>query len=298
MGPRAEPVVSVIMSMRNAAATIGQAVRSLQWQTLSEWELILIDDGSSDACAEIVALMNDARIRIRADGQRRGLAARLNEAVDLARGNFIARMDADDVCYPERLAKQVMFLKTNPGIDLIGCGAAVFTGNGKLVGLLPAPKSHQEIVADPPRGFPLPHPTWCGRAEWFRRHRYDGSLARAQDQDLLLRCHSQSTFAALPEVLLGYRQRRLELRKMLKGRSVYVRALWKHGRPQWPLTTVLGGISAQVGKGLVDVAMLAFGFGQFAQRLRLDPASENARARWAQIWKALQAAGDAPVSVR
>lgn len=297
MGAPADPIVSVIMSMHNAAATVGHAVRSLQWQTLREWELILIDDGSRDASAEVVARMRDPRIRILSDGQRRGLAARLNQAVDLARGDFIARMDADDVCYPERLAKQVSFLKTNPGIDLVGCGAAVFVGNGTLVGLLLVPTRHQDIVANPDRGFPLPHPTWCGRAAWFRRHRYDGSLARAQDQDLLLRCHSQSSLAALPEILLGYRQQRLELSKMLKGRSVYVRALWKHGRLQWSLTTVLGGIVVQVVKGAVDTALLGLGFGAFAQRLRLEKVPEEVQARWAQIWDALRASGEASAPI-
>jgi glycosyltransferase involved in cell wall biosynthesis len=291
------PVVSVIMSMRNAAATIEQAVRSLQWQTLPEWELILIDDGSSDASVEIVGRMRDPRIRMYCDGQRRGLAARLNEAVALARGNFIARMDADDVCYPERLTKQVAFLNRNPEIDLIGCGATVFANSGRLVGVLPVPTSHGEIVANPHRGFPLPHPTWCGRAEWFRRHPYDGSLSRAQDQDLLLRCYSQSSFASLPDILLAYRQERFELRKILKGRATFVRTLWKHGRLQWPLTVVLGGIAAQVALAAADTVLLGLGFGSFAQRLRLEKVPEEAKARWARIWHGLQASGEEPVPV-
>jgi hypothetical protein len=103
-----------------------------------------------------------------------------------ARATLIARMDADDVSYPDRLAKQVTFLK-NMSVDVVVCDAAVFAEGGELVGLLPTGRNLAAIVADPIRGIPFPHPTWCGRAEWFRSHPYYARLSRAQNQDLLLR---------------------------------------------------------------------------------------------------------------
>ena len=96
------PVVSVIMSMRNSAPTVGAAVRSVLMQTLRDWELIVIDDGSSDRSGSIVEGFHDERIRLIHEFSSAGLAVRLNQAVALARGEFIARMDADDICFPER----------------------------------------------------------------------------------------------------------------------------------------------------------------------------------------------------
>ena len=110
-----QALVSVVMSMRNASATVRDTIRSLQWQTLSDWELVLLDDGSTDDSVNIVGSIADRRIRLQSDGGRKGLAARLNQAVGLARGRFIARIDADDICFPARLEKQVAYLEKSPG---------------------------------------------------------------------------------------------------------------------------------------------------------------------------------------
>ena len=176
------PIVSVIMSMRNSASTVGAAVRSVLMQTLRDWELIVIDDGSSDQSSAIVEGFHDERIRLIRETRSAGLAARLNQAVGLCGGEFIARMDADDFCFPKRLARQVARLREDPQLDLVGCGALVFTSGGDLIGEMPVGIDHQDIVARPFIGFPLPHPTWCGRASWFRNNPYDPALRYAEDQ--------------------------------------------------------------------------------------------------------------------
>jgi glycosyltransferase involved in cell wall biosynthesis len=290
--PNAQPEVSVVMSMHNAAATIEQAIRSLQWQTLTDWELILIDDGSSDDSIQIVAAMGERRINIQSDGKRLGLAARLNQGVGLARGRFIARMDADDVCFPERLAKQVAHLRDHQNVDVVASCAAVFSEAGDLIGIMQAGRDRQTIGADPFRGFPFPHPTWCGRADWFRRHPYNASLRRAQDQELLLRCYSQSSLAGMPEVLLGYRQERFDIRKILHGRFVYARAIWRYGRALRPFQMVLRGICMQAVKAIVDIVMLGLGLNRFSQRLRVTPVPEAVRKTWIPLWAALQSCAE------
>src|SRR6185437_5833210 len=108
------PLVSVIMSMRNSAATVDAAVRSVLQQTLQDWELIVVDDGSSDQSGAIVARHGDPRIRLVREATSAGLAARLNQMVALGRGEFIARMDADDICFPDRLSRQVARLREEP----------------------------------------------------------------------------------------------------------------------------------------------------------------------------------------
>ena len=287
------PLVSVIMAMRNSARTIASAVRSIQRQTLRDWELVVIDDGSSDASASIVSAFNDFRIRLVREVSGAGLATRLNQAVALSRGTFIARMDADDICFPDRLARQTARLQIEPNLDVLGCGAVVFAGHARLLGELPVGLTHKEITAQPFRGFPFPHPTWCGRAEWFRSNPYDPKLKKTQDQDLLLQTFKRSRFAALDEVLIGYRQDALDLRKMLLGRQVFIGSLWRHARRTGEFWPALDGIATHVVKGGLDIVTIGFGFGRFVQQNRLEPVRPSVVKEWQGLRMSLGLAGDA-----
>jgi glycosyltransferase involved in cell wall biosynthesis len=275
------------MSMRNASATVRDTIRSLQWQTLSDWELVLLDDGSTDDSIGIVESIADRRIRLQSDSERKGLAARLNQAVGLARGRFIARIDADDICFPARLEKQVAYLESHPEIDLAASGAVVFSGRD-LIGLLPIGSHHRDIIRQPFRGFPFPHPTWCGRTEWFRANPYDASLGKTQDQDLLLRSFRHSTFGGLPDVLVGYRQQKLEIGKLLRGRFVFIRSLWRHGRTHAPLSSVVGGMASQIVKAAADIVMLGLGFNRWGQLRRLHSIPRNVQDEWPSLCARLQ----------
>ena len=283
----APPTVSVIMAMRDSARTIRAAVRSLALQTLTDWELIVIDDGSVDDSAAIVAAFNDPRIRLVREPASRGLALRLNQAVALSRGEFIARMDADDVCFPERLELQVARLRADPALDLIGCGAVVFAAGQGLVGALPVGQSHAEITARPSVGFPLPHPTWCGRARWFRDNPYDERLMKTQDQDLLLRTFAKSRFGAVAEILLAYRQDTMSLGKLLRGRRNYAGALWRRARADGSYPRAVRGVAAHFVRATVDVATLPLGLSRAMQRQRLDPVPPALGARWHELARTL-----------
>lgn len=219
------PLVSIGMSVRNSESTLKPALRSILQQTYTNWELLLLDDGSRDETVSIARRYEDPRIRLIADGRGLGLAARLNQAVGLARGAYFARMDGDDISYPERLERQVGMLELHREVNLLGCGAIVFDSRGEAVGRLPSRLDHEEICARPWAGFYLAHPTWMGRIEWFRKNPYRKDALRAQDQDLLLRTYRQSRFAALSDVLLGYRQETLSLSRILRGRYHFSRAL-------------------------------------------------------------------------
>ena len=261
------------MSMRNSALTVDAAVRSVLVQTLRDWEMIVIDDGSSDRSGDIVEGFNDERIRLVRESRSAGLAARLNQAVALSRGEFIARMDADDICFPERLARQVARLREDPHLDLIGCGAVVFTNESKLVGEMPVGLDHRDIVARPFVGFPLPHPTWCGQASWFRNNPYNAELRYAEDQDLLLRSFRHSRLGGLDEVLLGYRQDQLALKKLIPGRVTFAASVWRNGLAAGELVPALAGIADHAAKGMADVATLALGLHRRMQLRRLKPVS-------------------------
>jgi glycosyltransferase involved in cell wall biosynthesis len=291
MSPATQPpVVSVIMSMRNSASTVDAAVSSVRMQTLPDWELIVIDDGSSDESSAIVEGFHDERIRLVRESRSAGLASRLNQAVALSQGEFIARMDADDICFPERLALQVARLQQDARLDLIGCGAVVFRSSSELVGEMPIGLDHQDIVARPFVGFPLPHPTWCGRANWFRNNPYDSSLRYAEDQDLLLRSFRHSKLAGLDKILMGYRQDRLALKKLLPGRATFMRSAWRNGMAMGEALPALGGIANHAAKGMLDVATLTLGLNRQMQMMRLKPVSPGVQQEWLRLEKNLAAA--------
>lgn len=218
------PLITVGMPVYNAEDTLETALRSLALQTFANWELIIIDDGSTDGTPDIVRRFANPRVKLIVETRNRGLAVRLNQCIDLARGKYFARMDADDVAYPERFRRQVAYLETHPEIDLLGTDALVFCGPGQALGAMSAAHTHAEICRAPWVGFALPHPTWMGRLAWFKRFRYKESARKAQDQELLLRSYATSRFAALEEPLLGYRSERITMSKGLMGRYHYCRA--------------------------------------------------------------------------
>jgi len=281
------PLVSVIMSMRNGASTAGAAVCSVLQQTLTDFELIVIDNGSSDQSGAIVARFNGQRIRPVREESTTVFAVRLNQAVALARGEFIARMDADDICFAERLSRQVALLREDPGLDLIGCGAVVFTSDGELIGEMPVGIDHRDIVTRPFVGFPLPHPTWCGRASWFRNNPYDSELGYAEDQDLLLRSFRHSKLGSLDRVLIGYRQDRLALKKLIPGRATFMRSAWRNGVVTGEILPALTGIAINTAKGVLDIATLALGLNRQMQLRRLKPVSPATEREWRQLQEAL-----------
>lgn len=213
------PEISILLPVRDGARTIEAAALSILNQSFSDFELILLDDGSSDDTVERVRALRDDRIKIHSDGRKLGLAPRLNQGIGLARGRLLARMDADDVSLPCRLEIQRNYLLMHPDVDLVAGRAVVFRNDAEIIGLLPFAAEHEEIMARPWRAVPLPHPTWMGRKKWFSQHLYRlPEVRRAEDQELLLRAAPVSRYACVPDVVLAYRQGRFDLRKTLLAR--------------------------------------------------------------------------------
>lgn len=198
--------ISIVLPVYNGSKTLAVAIQSIVLQSFSDWELLIIDDASTDDSIAVAKRFTDARIRVIENQQNNGLAAKLNQGIGLSRGQYFARMDQDDIAYPERLAKQFAYLEVNPKTDLVAARAVIFTSDGEALGLLPFYATHTEICARPWSGFYMPHPTWMGRLSWFKLHFYRiPEVVRGEDQELLLRTYHQSVFACLPEVLQAYR---------------------------------------------------------------------------------------------
>src|ERR1039458_114749 len=130
--------VSVLMAVYNGASSVRAAIASIAAQTYEDWELIIVDDGSTDSTLstlEIIAA-TDPRIHILHNTRNRGLAASLNTARKYAHGDLLARMDADDVSHPERFQCQVQFMATHPEVDVLGTGLEMVSAAGTTLGCL------------------------------------------------------------------------------------------------------------------------------------------------------------------
>jgi glycosyltransferase involved in cell wall biosynthesis len=248
------PLISIILPVYNGAATLSDAIRSILEQTFKNYEILLLDDGSTDSSLNVARTFSDLRLRVIHDRANHGLAYRLNQGIDLARGRYIARMDQDDICFPERFAKQLAFLEAHPDIDLLGCRAIVFRSAQNIVGLMPFHgATHEEICASPWNSIRLVHPSWMGRTEWFRHYHYRiPEVVLAEDQELLLRAYPESRFACLGEVLLAYRRERFRLNKTLLQRFSLLGMQLSHftRRHEWSSATM--SVSLTFIKILVD----------------------------------------------
>lgn len=217
--------VSVALPFYNNEATLADAIRSVFAQGVKDWELILLDDGSTDGSLRLARSVQDPRVRVISDGANRGLVFRLNQGVNLARAPLFARMDADDLMHPERLESQVRYLAQRDDIDLIGTQAYTVDLVNRPLG-----------VRDSFRwmGFwGFVHPTVTGRTKWFKRNPYDPGYDRAEDTELWLRTQYTAKVATLPLPLFFYREHEcFEWRKYWKG-SVSVRRLLQRYGPAY-----------------------------------------------------------------
>jgi glycosyltransferase involved in cell wall biosynthesis len=220
-------------------------------QTYTNWELLILDDGSTDDSLDIARRFEDHRIQVFAAKDFYGFASQLNRAVGLAKGAYFARMDADDVAHPQRLEKQVTFLESHPDIDLLGTAIRLINSQNQAVGATLFPVNHAEIIDKPwLRTLAMAHPTWCGRIDWFRRWPYRDFI-RNEDQELLLRAAKSSKYANLPEVLLDYAMP-YSLKKSFLARWNWGRVLWVHYGSRGAILLFLAGVGILIVKIFLD----------------------------------------------
>lgn len=235
--PNTQPLLTVALPVFNGGSQLTLSVASVLNQSFTNWELLVMDDGSTDGAINNLITLSDPRIVIVRDGCNRGLSARLNQAVTMANGKYLARMDHDDICHPERFMRQVAFLENHPQIDLLATQCITIDENDRINGTLPYATDHTEICLKPWKGFYIPHPTWMGRLEWFRSYPYrEPAPYCCEDQDLLLRAHMTSRYYTLPDRLLAYRVRsHTHWKKLLRTRvaMVKIQSDYFHSKKQW-----------------------------------------------------------------
>ena len=268
------------MPFYNAERTLGASIRSILLQTHTNWELLLCDDGSSDASRELAYAFHDPRIVVWGDQRRLQLGARLNECIEYAHGEYVARMDADDIAYPQRLEKQLRFLGSHPEVDLTGGWAVLFADAGSPVGKRADPAAHSAIARWPLYSFKLIHPTFMGKTSWFRSHPYRPDAIRCEDHDLLFRACADSHFANLPEIVLGYRQSSINLRKCLHSRWMWSRCAGHYLGPAGRLRVA----AVELLKSCRDILAVATHADTAWLRSRSSALTQDELQEWRQVW--------------
>lgn len=200
------PTVSVLMAVRDEAKYIRNSVESILNQTFGNFEFIIVDDQSKDETVEIIRGFNDERI-ILVEGSGDGLAAALNKGLARCRGEFIARMDGDDISLPCRLQKQYEYMKKWNRVDLLGSQAEIIDETGCIVGKYIKPIDERIIRKAAKYGCPIIHPSYFGRKNLFiSMNGYREKFTYAQDYDFILRAlDKNSTIHNIDEVLIYYR---------------------------------------------------------------------------------------------
>ena len=199
------PRVSIILPVRNAAAFLDDCIRAILAQTFEDFELIVLDD-STDQSPDIVRSFKDERIRLvnGAATAGRSLVETLNLGIELSSANYIARIDADDICLPERLRCQTAFLDQNPRIGLVSSNIIFVSADKKPLRVTHQPSEHSAIVRKLALGRnPIYHPTVLVRRDILEAFGgYRTAFRRAEDFDLWLRMIDHVEFHILKEPLL------------------------------------------------------------------------------------------------
>jgi len=204
------PHISVVMPVRDGARWLGEAITSVQDQTLADFELIIVDDGSADNSPHIIEAGARSDPRIRAIRQERlGLVAALNRGVSESRGHLIARLDADDRAQPQRLQRQSEYLDRHSEIGLLGTWAEQIDEQGSAAGSLKPPTRPEELASLLARTNPFVHSSIMVRAAIFPKiGLYRQAFEGAEDYDLWLRISEIAKIANVPECLVQYRVHR------------------------------------------------------------------------------------------
>ena len=202
-------MISIGIPIYNAEAYLEDAIKSILAQTHELWELILIDDGSTDASLTIAKRFaeSDHRIKVISDGINKKLPARLNQLIEEANYDYIARMDADDLIHPDRLAIQLSFLEKNPNYDLVSTGVVSIDNFNKVYGCRHVDQIYtefKEIAA----AYPIVHAAVLAKKSWYERNKYNENYPRSEDYDLWCRAISNQdlNLAVLPDLLYYYRE--------------------------------------------------------------------------------------------
>jgi glycosyltransferase involved in cell wall biosynthesis len=203
---QSHPKITVIMPVYNGEPYLDEAINSILIQTFTDFEFLIIDDGSTDRSLEIIQRYQDSRIKLIRNPINKGLVDSLNLGLSLAKGEYIARMDCDDISKADRLEKQVRFLIEHPDIGVIGSCIDIIDNNSKIIQTWIYPAESELIKWELFFHCPFAHPSiMFGKKLVKQVNGYSNKYPHAEDYELWWRLYDLTNFSNLSESLLLYR---------------------------------------------------------------------------------------------
>lgn len=213
----AVPKVTVLMPVYNGEKYLREAIESILNQTFTDFEFLIINDGSTDNSVEIIESYDDPRIRLVHNESNLKLVATLNKGLELSRGEYIARMDCDDISLSKRLERQAGFMDRNPAVGISSAWIKLFGAGYSEIWRYPADDA--SIKARLIFESVIMHPAVIIRKEVLTKHSlyYNSNASHAEDYDLWVRCVKYTRFANIDDVLLKYRMHDKKVGKVHRG---------------------------------------------------------------------------------
>jgi glycosyltransferase involved in cell wall biosynthesis len=201
-----KPSISIIMPVYNVVDFLPMAMASIFAQTITDWELIAIDDASTDGSWQYLQRIDDPRVRIFRNDRNRNVPYTVNRGIDMARGKWIGKMDSDDIISPKKFELQLDKLESCSEIDVLGCGTIIVDRDLNIVSAHTPPTEHHVITKTPCIFMSLTFGALLGKADWWRKWRIDERIVvSGHEFDLYLRSYQESIFSNVPEFLYVYR---------------------------------------------------------------------------------------------
>jgi glycosyltransferase involved in cell wall biosynthesis len=264
------PAISVILPVYNCEKYIGKAIQSVLQQTFTDFELIIINDGSADNTEKVIHSFNDLRIVHIKNKRNEGLIYSLNKGIEIAQGNYIVRMDADDICLPERFKKQKDFLDKNENITVIASTIEFInekdekTGYWELDRQTTTPEQIRKAIL---KQNCIAHPTVMMRSEIIKQLKYKPYQKNIEDYDLWLRIFNRDyRIAKLNEPLLLYRVHENSITNIylkrvnpfFKHLAMKIKFLSSFNHISWFSLAVLGSAIMDLAKAIVKTGKNLF----------------------------------------
>jgi glycosyltransferase involved in cell wall biosynthesis len=235
------PLISVVMPVFNAAATLPLALASLQAQTCDAWRCIIVDDGSTDNPEHIINAVGDSRIQCHRLDRNRGRGYARQHALEMARGKYVTFLDADDWLYPDKFRVQVELLEAEPDVAMVSTGMAITNTNDQLVGVRHT--NGGEPVVRPPMKHPGMPPLAFApsmiNADLAKQTGFDTTFPIAEDADFLLRALLGKQFAVLPTPLYVYREQGSTTLNKVSSALYYCCRMFQKHLDQYPLDSAI-----------------------------------------------------------
>lgn len=235
---KTSPLVSVVMPAHNASRHISIAIESILQQTFKDFEFIIVNDNSSDKTASLIKkyARKDSRIRLLNNSKRLDIAGSLNKGIENAKSNIIARMDADDISYPNRFELQYKLIQKSKKIVAVGSNIILIDSSENVIGLRNYPQESKKLKKCLFKYSPFAHPVVMFRKDVFEKvGKYNPKYSPTEDLDLWFRLGKNHEFKSIPKPLLKYRlSEKSSSHKMIKDLEILVfkirmDAIFKHG---------------------------------------------------------------------